>query len=205
MAQRFVDMVARVTSRMFGGRRLSKNDEWVESTTKFAEDGFIGAQTIKSIPFVLRPLVAKFIPALRRIKLYHKRARDVIIPLLNEREETGEKPMDFLQWMTDSARPEEQSKEFLAIIQLKLSFAAIHTSAAAPMQLLYDLCAMPEYIEPLRQELETVLKEFGSLTKQALSKLKKLDSIMKESQRFNPILLSKHKFHGSGINYLTRS
>ena len=55
------------------------------------------------------------------------------------------KPQDFLQWMVDIARNEESGKEFIALIQLKLSFAAIHTSAAALNQILYDLCARPEY------------------------------------------------------------
>ncbi|KAI9653419.1 MAG: hypothetical protein M1821_007084 [Bathelium mastoideum] len=189
MAEPFVKIVARVTSRMFGGTQLSKNDEWVNSAIHFAEDGFVGAQTIKRVPFILRPIVAKLVPALRRIKIHHQTARRAILPMLDERSRMEKKPNDFLQWMTDEATGPEQSKDFLAMIQLKLSFAAIHTSAAAPMQLLYDLCAMPEYIEPLREEIVSTLKEYGRLSKPALAKLVKLDSIMKESQRFNPLLL----------------
>lgn len=50
---------------------------------------------------------------------------------------------------------------------------------------------MPEYIQPLRQETEEVLAECGTWNKQALLTLAKMDSFMKESQRFNPLLLSK--------------
>ncbi|KAI9685127.1 MAG: hypothetical protein M1822_004714 [Bathelium mastoideum] len=191
MPEPFVKIVARVTSRMFGGTQLSKNDDWVHSTIKFAEDGFIGAQTIKRVPVILRPLAAKLIPALRRIKIHHRNARAAIFPMLEQRELSAKKPVDFLQWMTDDAKGHEQAKDFLAMIQLKLSFAAIHTSAAAPMQLLYDLCSMPEYVEPLREEISSVLEKHGSFTKAALAELVKLDSIMKESQRFNPLLLSR--------------
>lgn len=188
-----VQIVARVSSRMFGGTGLSRCKEWVDATINFAVDGFVGAQKIKQYPTWIRPLAARWIPELSNIGQHQTTARKVIVPILEEREHSGSKSQDFLQWMVESARNEETKKEFIALIQLKLSFAAIHTSAAAPTQILYDLCARPEYIAPLRQEIEKVMSEHGSiLTKQALRKLVKLDSFMKESQRFNPLLLSQY-------------
>lgn len=92
--------------------------------------------------------------------------------------------------MADQAQGPEKDKKFLAGILLKVSFAAIHTSAAAPSQLIFELCAMPEYIEPLRRETEMAMAPNGIIDKQGFVKLVKLDSIMKESQRFNPLLLS---------------
>jgi hypothetical protein len=50
---------------------------------------------------------------------------------------------------------------------------------------LLDLAAHPEYQEPLREEVESVLQEFGGWSKQALTKMKKTDSILRESQRMN--------------------
>lgn len=186
-----VQIVARVSSRMFGGAGLSRCKEWVDATINFAVDGFVGAQKIKKYPTSIRPLAARWIPELSKIGQHQITARKVIVPILEERERVGSKDQDFLQWMVESARNEETKKEFIALIQLKLSFAAIHTSAAAPTQILYDLCARPEYITPLRQEIEEVILAHGSImTKQALRKLVKMDSFMKESQRFNPLLLS---------------
>ena len=49
---------------------------------------------------------------------------------------------------------------------------------------------MPEYVEPLRKEVESVLDPDGNIDKKSFGQLVKLDSIMKESQRFNPLLLS---------------
>ena len=192
VADVFVQIVARVSSRMFGGKELSRHKAWVDSTINFAVDGFIGAQAIKKYPHVIRPLVASRIPELSKIGQHQAIAKQVIVPILNDRERLKSKPQDFLQWMLDSAQGEETEKEFIASIQLKLSFAAIHTSAAAPTQILYDLCARPEYIAPLRQEIEEVREAHGDfMHKQALRKLVKMDSFMKESQRFNPLLLSK--------------
>lgn len=190
MADSFVNIVARGSSQMFGGPQLSHNDEWVRSIIKFTMDAFIGAQKIKKIPEILRPIAQYFIPELRRIESHHATARRIIIPILKEREAKPEKPSDFLQWMSDSAVGPEKDRAFIASIQLKLSFAAIHTSAAASTQLLYDLCAMPQYIEPLREEIEASLAEHGSFTNRSLLQLERMDSFMKESQRFNPLLLS---------------
>ena len=47
---------------------------------------------------------------------------------------------------------------------------------------LYDLAAFPEYIEPLREEVETITAVDG-WTKAAMGKMRKLDSFLKESMR----------------------
>jgi cytochrome P450 len=189
---------------MFGGTDLAHNLDWVQSTIDFAVDGFAGAQAIKKYPHAIRPIVAKFIPAIVNIKRHLETADRVIVPVLKARQqaeaagwpETGGKaPSDFLQWMLGAATGKEQDNSYIALIQLKLSFAAIHTSAAAPTQLLYDLCSMPEWSEILREEIQQVKQATGGITdKQTLAKLDKLDSFMKESQRFNPLLLSKFSY-----------
>jgi hypothetical protein len=55
------------------------------------------------------------------------------------------------------------------------------------MQALLDLAARPEYIEPLRQEAQAIIAQEGTirLRPTALAKLWKMDSFLKESQRFN--------------------
>ena len=53
---------------------------------------------------------------------------------------------------------------------------------------LFHLAAEPHYIGPLREEIESVIKEEG-FTKIAMTKMWKLDSFMKESQRMNGVLL----------------
>ena len=50
---------------------------------------------------------------------------------------------------------------------------------------------MPQYVEPLRREVESVLDNDGFIEKSSFNQLLKLDSIMKESQRMNPLLLGK--------------
>ena len=60
---------------------------------------------------------------------------------------------------------------------------------------IYDMACRPEYVEPLREEINEVLQEDGydvdgegflKLKKASIPKLRKLDSFMKESQRLSP-------------------
>ncbi|KAG5661266.1 hypothetical protein KAF25_005388 [Fusarium avenaceum] len=182
-------IVARVSSRMFGGTTLSHNEKWLEASINFALDGFTGAQKLKRYPEFMKPFVARYLPDIRRIASYYAVAEEAAIPLLQSRQRTGEKAVDLLYWMADQAQGDERDLKFLAGILLKVSFAAIHTSAAAPSQLIFDLCAHPEVIEPLRHELNSVCGPDGRIDKSGFHKMVKMDSVMKESQRFNPLLL----------------
>ena len=53
---------------------------------------------------------------------------------------------------------------------------------------LYDLVAHPEYIEPIREEIESIIAEDG-WSKASIMKMRKLESFMKESQRYSPLAL----------------
>ncbi|PVI03624.1 putative cytochrome P450 [Periconia macrospinosa] len=197
LAGKFPWIIARASSRMFGGKPLAADTEWLHAILDFAADGFVGAQKIKQYPELLRPVVAPFIPELRRISKHHAAVNRSVKRILDSRKyepgkiskADGDNPSDFLQWMMEDAKGEEQHPDFLATILLKISFAAIHTTAATLMQLVFDLCERPEYIAPLRAEMEAVLSEHPELNKVAFTKMRKLDSFMKESIRFNPLLL----------------
>ena len=49
---------------------------------------------------------------------------------------------------------------------------------------MFHLAAHAEYIEPLREEMEAVILDEG-WTKQAMGRMNKLDSFLKESQRLS--------------------
>jgi hypothetical protein len=78
--------------------------------------------------------------------------------------------------------------------------AAIHSTTITLTAIIYDLAAHPEYIQPLQDEIQQIIDEDGQdvngngfmlLKKLSLPKLWKLDSFMKESQRFTPSHLRK--------------
>lgn len=79
--------------------------------------------------------------------------------------------------------PFTQHRWFASIISL--TFVHEHASQGYT-HALYDLATYPEIVGPLREEVETVIQAEG-WTKDAMGKLHKLDSFMKESQRYNGV------------------
>lgn len=190
MAEILTRTVARASSRMFGGTLLSRHEKWTDTMIVFTGDSFLAAQRLKDFPAFLRPLVKFFIPEVKKIFAHFQLADSLISPVLSERSvDPDKKRVDLIQWMLDNK--EHRTLKTLSHINLHVAFAAIHTSAVAVTHILYDLCAMPEYVEPLREEIKKALEEEGGPNKKAFLKMSKLDSFMRESQRFNPLLLSK--------------
>lgn len=174
---------------MFGGVTLSRHQQWTKTMIDFTNDSFLAAQRLKDFPAMVRPAAQYFIPELAKIFKHFALANELIVPILNDRERKQQKSLDLLQWMSENA--EGRSKNTLSAITLHVAFAAIHTSAIAVTHILYDLCAMPEYVQPLREEIESALAAEGGMpTRKAFLMMSKLDSFMRESQRFNPLLLS---------------
>lgn len=64
-------------------------------------------------------------------------------------------------------------------------------------QILYHLLANPEYIEPLRQDVEAAVAAEG-WTKAGLDKMRKVDSFVREAQRVDGLgirSVGSLKFH----------
>lgn len=81
------------------------------------------------------------------------------------------------------------------LISNLVSWVSIHSVTFAVTRAIYDLTTEPEYFEPLRQEIEEVLKKDGFQTdsqgrrimeRTSYVKLRKLDSFLKESMRLCP-------------------
>ena len=93
---------------------------------------------------------------------------------------------DAIQWVVEAALPTAPLYE-LCIRILYLNFSAIHTTTVSITQALYDLAAHREFQDPIRDEIKHILKSSGGWTRQALAKMRKLDSSLKESQRLHPV------------------
>ncbi|KAB2573491.1 Cytochrome P450 monooxygenase paxP [Lasiodiplodia theobromae] len=188
-------VAAILTGRVFVGAPLNRNEQWLDATIDFTHDVYIGGSKLRKWNYLLRPIVARFlVPEIRKVWKHQETARHFLVPIMEERSAAQKrpgykKPNDLIQWLMDNAAKETKPTSFarLAELQLLASFAAIHTTSLTCTHVLFDLAARPEYIEPLREELDAVEARFGTLhTKQALSQLSRMDSFMKESQRLNP-------------------
>ncbi|KIJ05876.1 hypothetical protein PAXINDRAFT_20895 [Paxillus involutus ATCC 200175] len=86
----------------------------------------------------------------------------------------------------DHPNGSQSSVKDLTLRVLTVNFAALHTSSNNFTQALYHLAANPQYMHPLREEVELIVDTDG-WSKGALAKMRKLDSFLKESQRMEGI------------------
>lgn len=100
-----------------------------------------------------------------------------------------EAPSDLMQFVINATKKtgEGRSLDYQVNAIIGTGRAALFTAGITIYHLIYDLSTHPEYIEPLRQEL----KELGDvpMTRANVSKLVKLDSFIRESQRWSKFML----------------
>ncbi|KAF2656395.1 cytochrome P450 [Lophiostoma macrostomum CBS 122681] len=192
----FLQIVGRMTGRIFVGEEMSKNKLFLHTFIDFATCVFITSSYLKVFPSFLRPLLVPLIPHFWRIKKIHYNNRKLLLPEVRKklqesskeaqaRKQAGEQ--DMLDWLIEASgsKPDPQN---VITRQLGIGFAAIHTTTNHMTNVLYDLAAWwDEYAPPLIAEYRQALAEDGGvMQKSTLSRLSKLDSFMKESQRLNP-------------------
>ncbi|KAF3007238.1 hypothetical protein E8E14_009058 [Neopestalotiopsis sp. 37M] len=193
MATAFLNLISRLSSRVFMGETLCRNKEWVEVSARYTTQAFTTSDVLREWSRPFRPFVHWFIPACKETRRLLAEARRVLEPCIKEREEKSREALargepivydDALAWF---------EKEFTkgydpAIAQISLSLVAIHTTSDLLQVTVLNIARHPELFQALREEIIDVLKTHG-LTKQALQNLKLLDSTIKESQRLKPVLL----------------
>ncbi|KAI0973708.1 cytochrome P450 monooxygenase [Xylaria arbuscula] len=184
-------IVARASSFMLGGKTLSRDPEWVEVAIDFTTAFFFGSKKLKELPRFVRHIAKYFIPEVRQTVQHHKVAQKLAVPLLKRyaNEEPSLENSNLLYWMKHDAKGYERDDRFIASVLPKVTAAAIHTSAAAPAQLIFDLCERPEYIPMIREEFQQYVDSDGKFRGNSFYKMRIMDSVMKESQRFNPPVL----------------
>ncbi|KAB2572900.1 Cytochrome P450 monooxygenase easM [Lasiodiplodia theobromae] len=188
--QTVMDLVARVSQRVFIGPDACRNDEWLTITKRYTVDSLNAARELRKWSPLLRPWVHWFLPSCRRVRAESAAARRIVHPIVAARRERnrlarerGEKGVakvaDAVGWLDESAR----GRPFdIAYGQLAFAVAATFTTTELTTICMLNLCAYPEYVQPLREEIVEVLGETG-WKKAALQKLRLMDSFVKESQR----------------------
>ncbi|KAJ7796327.1 cytochrome P450 [Mycena olivaceomarginata] len=182
-------IVARASNRLFVGLPLCRNEEYLANSVSYTIDVMRGAGKISLLPPFLRPLLGPFISSKNKS---NARALQFLGPLIEERlskeRELGPdwpgKPNDLISWFLDLAENEQRAALPITVRILQMNMAAIHTTSTAFTYALFDLTTRPEYLLPMREEAERVVKEEG-WTKAALNSMVKIDSFLRESQRIN--------------------
>ncbi|KAJ4357135.1 uncharacterized protein N0V89_001710 [Didymosphaeria variabile] len=187
-----LDLVARISSRVFLGDALCRNEDWLKITKDYTVDAFKSATKMTIVPYPLRFLLRWFSKDFALVSREYNLAKEIITPVIERRRELkaearskGENVPaynDAIDWVES----ESQGRPYdPAAFQLLLSFAAIHTTTDLLCQTLLLLSNEPELIAPLRDEIINVLRVEG-WKKSALFNMKLLDSAIKEAQRIKP-------------------
>lgn len=113
-----------------------------------------------------------------------------------------------LQWFIETQQTDDQHKKIADKIMLT-NFAALDTSSLVRRSIICQRCTVtltldqsgslsliwladhPQYIDPIRIEVEEIVTTQG-WTKAALGKMWKLDSFLKEFQRYQGLGLGTH-------------
>lgn len=195
-------LLTRATSRIICGDLICRNEKWLETVTNYTINVGITVILLRPFPKFLRPLVAKFLPSVRKLnKQVQFVKQELFIPMINARRHAEkhnpsyQKPDDFLQWMMNGAdNPRDADADFMAHnLFIIMSLAVVHTSSILMTHMLYDLIDMPEYLEPLREEIQATLANgWTNATHSSFISQHRMDSFMKEVQRFNPTGEGKH-------------
>ncbi|CAK5271274.1 unnamed protein product [Mycena citricolor] len=180
-------VIARTSNRLFVGLPLCRNEEYLRlnviNTIEVVERG----QQLAAYPDLIKPLVAPFIVTRQ------KRMREMLGILGGTIEDRIAKdnalgpnyegrPNDIISWLLELADAEGRTPDRIAGRILSLNMAAIHTTSMALTHAIFYITTYPEYLEPIREEVENVIRAEG-WTKSALNSMHKLDSFVRETQR----------------------
>ncbi|KAL8941827.1 MAG: hypothetical protein Q9216_002027 [Gyalolechia sp. 2 TL-2023] len=180
-------LVARTSARVFVGLPLCRI--------------FVSVCFMRLFPTWTHPVLSKLMPSIWKGHDYIRQSQKLLVPEILHRKEllasgklARETQNTLLSWMIDCASGSESDPSHLAHLEIVISLAAIHTSQMNAVHVLYDLCAHSECLEEIRQEIREASQKEGGWQKTSYAQLRKLDSFMKESQRFNPpSMLSYHR------------
>ncbi|KAF5630083.1 ent-kaurene oxidase [Fusarium sp. NRRL 52700] len=188
-----IRVVSRVSSRIFMGTELCRDEEWNRTSSEYTMMTFGFANHLREYPRWLRPYIHWFLPQCWAIRAKLNEARQCLKPHIERRNAIKQKALaegkpspfdDSLEWFEKEYEKHDPAKE-----QISVSIVAYHTTSDLLAETLVTLCQHPELFKELRDEIITVLTAEGGLTKAAMYNLKLMDSVVKESQRLRPILL----------------
>ncbi|KXJ92549.1 cytochrome P450 [Microdochium bolleyi] len=189
-------MVVILSGNIFLGPELNRREEYIHASIHYTVDLFNAANQLREWRRWMRPIGQYLVPNVKAVAEHGRRAREFLVPIVRApkaqliAQDGAEEPDDMLQWVIKKADRFGQNDDDLAQLLLSLSLTAIHTTTMMTTFVQASVRSIPE----IQAEIKTVLAEHdGVMTTQALYQIKLLDTVMRESQRYNPINLNS--FH----------
>ncbi|KAK7681998.1 hypothetical protein QCA50_014962 [Cerrena zonata] len=182
-------VVSRASNRVFVGSQICRVPEYIDLAVRHTVEVSNTRKILGWFPGVTRHLAPLFTSDSNKA---HETCKTLIGPVIKERlrihKEVGnnweDKPRDVMQSVIEVCLSKGYDIDVMVATVLLLNFVSIHNTSNSFTQALFHLAGQPKYIAPLRAEIASVLEK-EDLSKNALAKMPKLDSFMRESQRVN--------------------
>ncbi|KAH7353170.1 cytochrome P450 [Pyrenochaeta sp. MPI-SDFR-AT-0127] len=202
----FMKMIPGLTNRMLVGQPLCRERKFLNAVLAFTMDVIRTQSILLLAPKALHPIVGNLLSL--TTKLHYWQSSRWTLPLIKQRisdiarKEAGDpeykswtEPSDFVTWSYRTAlaegRVDEAQPDRIAQRIMPINFASIHTTSLTAYETMINiLSADSDVVESLREEAHHILQEEGGWTKQGLSKMHRIDSAIRESQRVAPIALT---------------
>ncbi|KAI1118241.1 cytochrome P450 monooxygenase [Nemania sp. NC0429] len=195
------DIIARMSSRVFLGEELARNEEWLRIMKGYTVDMFRAFDVLTRYPTNLRPYIGWLFPECRRVRDYYGRVKNLVEPVLKKREEMAQAALaagqpapeynDALEWIKQESKA-NNIKYDTTTFQLIISTVAVNTTTDALHSTLVALLQHPGSLQAVRDEIVQVLKTEG-WKKTSLYNMKLMDSALKETQRVRPFFLAMRR------------
>ncbi|RYO83042.1 hypothetical protein DL762_006318 [Monosporascus cannonballus] len=172
------------------GEELGKNEEFLDTALNFVDQTVYGAEPLRLLPKFLVPIFGRIMASQFSCD---KKMFGIMLPVVEQRflerdqKRIGHKVPhhdDCLQWIMETSPKKNPWSPMRVIWELMaIWFGSVHSLSVTSSNAIYDLCLQPEYLQPLRDEINAHYDGFL----QSGSGLPLLDSFLKESARLNPV------------------
>ncbi|KAL6229511.1 hypothetical protein BDW75DRAFT_249631 [Aspergillus navahoensis] len=181
-------LIAQLTARIFIGEELCRDRDWIQNAISYTAHRTAAMKELHGYGRLI-PLAHWFLPSCRALRGCVRAGRPFVDRVLEARRTAqgkGEdKSVDALSWI-DGVAGENGTKYDATLTQLRLAYAAVHTTSDMMTKVVASLCEHEELLQPLREEIIAVVKEHG-WSEAGLAKMVLLDSVLKETQRLEPL------------------
>ncbi|MCJ1325647.1 ADP-ribosylation factor protein 3 [Thelotrema lepadinum] len=185
------NVIASIFCRLFFGDELAQHDQFVSAATGFATDVVATAEVLKYTPEFMKTIAARVLTRGYKNQEYlHQRLISIVEGLMTKHKDSNldKKQNDTETIMQLIARSAKGKKAFdpdkIVSVILCLWLGSIHQPVMGSIQLLYDLCRYPEYLDALQKEALANPEGLQNLDLNADMPL--LDSFLRESNRVRP-------------------
>jgi cytochrome P450 monooxygenase len=186
-----LDLSTRAAARVFVGEPICRDERFLQTSASYSRNTFNTIASFRNLGSVFGFIFGTLVPSVTHAREQLRYVQQLLGSEVERRRTCPDKSQDdFLQWCMDLSRTnEEAAPEALAHRTLGiLSMAVVHTTAMATTHLLLDMISNPEVLESLRREQVEILPTgWAGISQKAMLDMRLLDSLMRESQRHNPV------------------